>query len=95
VKFGAKKTSPRQDPEQMEKAMLYTSLITNSMILQNIVDLTQTCQNLEKEEYKIHRECLERMSPYLTEQYKRFGEFFVDLTPPAENPIATGHSGLF
>ena len=46
------------------------------MILQNIVDLTKTCQDLKKEGHKIQRECLERLSPYLTEQYKRFWGFF-------------------
>ncbi|BDM83391.1 Tn3 family transposase [Acaryochloris marina] len=49
------------------------------MIFQNAVDMSLALQQLSAEGYPIDREALATMSPYLTEQLKRFGDFVLDL----------------
>jgi TnpA family transposase len=38
------------DPEEMEKAIKYNLLISNCVILQNIIDLTDTIHKLQKDD---------------------------------------------
>lgn len=67
------------DPEEMEKAIKYNLLISNCIILQNIIDLTDTIHKLQSEGIIITMEDMSRLSPYLTSHIKRFGEFVLDL----------------
>ncbi len=67
------------DPEEMEKAIKYNLLISNCVILQNIIDLTDTIHKLQKDGVLITMEDMARLSPYLTSHIKRFGDFVLDL----------------
>ncbi|MDP1974787.1 MAG: transposase [Alphaproteobacteria bacterium] len=67
------------DPEEMEKAIKYNLLISNCVILHNIIDLTDTIHRLQKAGTVISMEDMARLSPYLTSHIKRFGDFVLDL----------------
>jgi|GEM_PF-2312127 len=68
----------------MEKAVKHNDLIANCIMLQNVIDITDACHELIQEGYTITAEDLSHMSPYMTEQIKRFGEYVLDL---ARQPI--------
>lgn len=73
------------DPEEMEKAIKYNLLISNCVILQNIIDLTDTIHKLQQDGTIISMEDMARLSPYLTSHIKRFGDFVLDLdTKPVD-----------
>jgi len=77
------------DPEAMEKAIKQNMVITNSIILQNLIDISQIIYQLQQEGWKITKEDVSRLSPYLTEHIKRFGEYIVELKkiPPIPETI--------
>ena len=81
----------------MEKSLLYTSIIGNALVLQNVVDLTAICQELKDEGVAeaVLKQSIARMSPYLTSNYKRFGEYIVDLKPPSQIPVQARGAGVF
>lgn len=67
------------DPDEQEKQLQYLDLVASAVIFQNVVDISLAVQQLSAEGYPIDREALSKMSPYLTEQLKRFGDFVLDL----------------
>ena len=67
------------DPEEQEKIIKYNTLVANAVIFHNVVDLTEVLQQLKREGYLIEREDLEALSPYLTNQIKRFGDYLIDM----------------
>jgi hypothetical protein len=69
----------------MEKSIKYNTLIANCIMLQNVVDITDICHELQEEGYTITKEDLSYMSPYLTEHIKRFGEYVLDLNKKPKN----------
>jgi TnpA family transposase len=79
VRFGAQKITASNDPDEMEKAIGYNLLVCNSVILQNMVDLTDTIHKLQKTGVPIGKEDIARLSPYLTGHIKRFGDYVLDL----------------
>ncbi|HDV5710752.1 TPA: Tn3 family transposase, partial [Legionella pneumophila] len=54
-------------------------------MLQNVVDITNICHELENEGHAFTAEDLSYLSPYMTEHIKRFGEYILDLTKKPEN----------
>lgn len=69
----------------MEKSIKYNTLIANCIMLQNVVDITDICHELQEEGYKITKENVSYMSPYMTEHLKRFGEYVLDLNKMPRN----------
>ena len=63
----------------MEKAVKHNDLIANCIVLQNVIDITDVCHELIQEGYIITEEEVSHMSPYMTDQFKRFGEYVLDL----------------
>ena len=63
----------------MEKAIKYNLLTCNCVILQNIIDLTDTIHKLQNSNVKIEKEDIARLSPYMTKHIKRFGDYSFDL----------------
>ena len=55
------------------------------IMLQNVIDITDVCHALIEEGYTITEEDLSHMSPYMTEQLKRFGEYVLDMTKYPES----------
>jgi len=85
VRFASKYLVATNDPDEMEKSIKYNNLITNAIILQNIIDITDICHELKQENYIIAKEDIAGMSPYITSSTKRFGEYILDLNkkPPS------------
>jgi hypothetical protein len=68
------------DADEMEKAIKYNDILTNSVILQNIIDMSDIIYQLIQEGKMITREEMACLSPYLVEHIKRFGEYWIDLS---------------
>ena len=67
------------DSVEQEKAIKYTTVLANAVILQNIIDITAILQDLKQEGHEVSQEDAAYMSPYLTHQIKRFGNYIVNL----------------
>lgn len=77
--FGGDGIIASNDPEKQEKMIKYNDLVANAVIFQNVVDLTEVLQQLQREEYLLEREDVASLSPYLTSHIKRFGDYFIDM----------------
>ena len=53
--------------------------VANAVIFHNAVDLTEIIQQLRREGHLIDDEDIKALSPYLTEQIKRFGDYWLDM----------------
>ena len=95
IRFGSKYLVASNDPDEMEKAVKHNDLIANCIMLQNVIDITDVCHALIEEGYTITAEDLSHMSPYLTEQIKRFGEYVLDLAQLPANHELTRDKSLF
>ncbi|HHT9935122.1 TPA: Tn3 family transposase [Legionella pneumophila] len=95
IRFGSRYLVASNDPDEMEKAVKHTDLIANCIMLQNVIDITDIYHALIQEGYTITEEDLSHMSPYITEQIKRFGEYVLDLTRRPANLQATRNKFLF
>ena len=86
------------DPVEQLKQVKYMELVANAVMLHNVVDLTGILADMEAEGWKLTRELLAGLSPYMREHIRRFGRFLLDMddVPPplalrplrilAENP---------
>lgn len=77
--FGGDGIISENDPEEQEKRIKYNDLVSNTVIFQNIVDMTFILWDLMKEGYEFSREDLVMLSPYQTRHIKRFGDYLIDL----------------
>lgn len=77
--FGGEGIIASNDPEQQEKIIKYNDLVANAVIFQNVVDLTEVLQQLQREGYLLEREDVASISPYLTGNIKRFGDYVIDM----------------
>jgi TnpA family transposase len=69
-----------QDPEEQEKRLKYLDLVASAVILHNTVDISKAVRGLVEEGYKVDRDLLATLSPYLTRNLKRYGDYVVDMT---------------
>ncbi len=95
ILFGSKVIVASNDPDEMEKAIKYNALIANCIVLQNIIDYTYVIHQLQQEGYEITKEDAARISPYMTEHLKRFGDFIIDLEKLPENTEMIKNARLF
>lgn len=84
--FGSNTIVASNDADEMEKAIKYNMLIANAVILQNLVDISQIIYELQQTGWKITKEEVAKLSPYLTSHIKRFGDYLVNLNPIAPIP---------
>jgi hypothetical protein len=49
--------------------------------------MTRILTDLRREGYPVNRETVSRLSPYLTEHIRRFGEYIIDLDQDVEPPL--------
>lgn len=77
--FGSDILVASNDDIEMEKAIKHNDILTNSVILQNVADITEISTQLIEEGYKIRKEDMAYQSPYGTGHLKRFGEIILDL----------------
>jgi len=80
IRFASEVIVASNDTKEMEKAIKYNTLLTNMIILQNVIDMSRIIQQLRREGWSITLGDLAGLSPYLTEHLKRFGDFFLDLS---------------
>jgi len=99
--FGALELVASNDEDEMEKAVKYNDIVTNSVILQNIVDMSDIIHQLTREGAQIREDDLASLSPYLTEHIKRFGDYHIDIqqipaqiTDPSKSLKLVGWSQL-
>ena len=64
----------------------YPEIVASAIILHNAVDMTIAINKLLNEGYKILRSDIESMSPYITRNIKRFGDYHIDINV-IPNPI--------
>ena len=62
-------------PEQIK----YLNLVANSVMLQNVVDITDALSELAAEGHPVTKVLVSRLSPYMTGHIKRFGEYVLDM----------------
>lgn len=79
VCFGSNTIVASNDPDEMEKAIKYNLLVSNCLIMQNMVDLTESIHALQASGVIISKQDIARLSPYLTGHLKRFGDFTLNL----------------
>ena len=77
--FGKDGVITENDPVEQEKRLKYLDLVASAVILQNTVDMTRVIQTLSAEGMKVNRRILATMSPYLTVNLRRYGDYVVDL----------------
>jgi TnpA family transposase len=95
IMFGSRVIVASNDPDEMEKAIKYNALIANCIILQNIIDYSYVIYQLQQEGYEITKEDAARISPYMTEHLKRFGDFIIDLEKLPEHTEIIKNARLF
>jgi TnpA family transposase len=83
--FGDDGTIKHNDPVEQEKRIKYNDLISNLAMLHNLIDMTELLQQLKQEGYAVNSKTLARISPYLTEHIRRFGEYIIDMNQTIEN----------
>lgn len=79
ITFGGEALLSILETEEQEKWIKYTSLISNAIMVQNVVDLTQLLKELKAEKVEFGREDIASLSPYLTRHIRRFGDYVLDL----------------
>ena len=72
------------DPVEQEKRIKYRDLVANAVMLHNVMDMTNVLRDLQQEGLCVTPEVVRRLSPYLTEHIKRFGQYFLDMTTQPE-----------
>jgi len=72
------------DPVEQEKRIKYRDLVANAVMLHNVVNMTRVLRDLQQEGICVTPEIVSRLSPYLTEHIKRFGQYLLDMATPPE-----------
>ncbi|ANV84116.1 transposase [Picosynechococcus sp. PCC 7003] len=83
--FGKEGVITENDADAQEKQLKYLELVSAAVILHNAVDISQVIRELCTQGYTVTPEDVAIMSPYLTKNLRRYGDFVADLgqTPPA------------
>ncbi len=55
------------------------NLVANIVMLHNIADLTQVLTEMSRDGYKVTPKLAKRLSPYMTEHIRRFGQYVLDM----------------
>lgn len=67
------------DPIEQEKRLEYLDLVASAVILQNTVDMSLVIQTLSAWREEVNPRYLKALSPYLTREIKRYGDYVVNL----------------
>jgi len=78
----------RNDPAHQEKLVKFNQLLANCVIYDTACEITTVANALAAEGHPVDPVDLATISPYLTEPIRRFGDWHLDLTPPATH-VAT------
>ncbi len=77
--FGGEGVIADNDPVEQEKAVKYNDLVANAVIFYNVVEQTRIIKTLMRQGWKITREDVAVLSPYVTSHVKRFGDYLIDV----------------
>lgn len=77
--FGGEGVLSENDPDEQEKRIKYNDLVSNAVILQNVVDMTYILKELSANGVELVKSDVAVLSPYLTRHIKRFGDYVIDL----------------
>lgn len=77
--FGDDGIISENDPDEQEKRIKYNDLVSNAVILQNVIDMTYILKKLSANGIDLIKEDVAALSPYLTRHIKRFGDYIIDL----------------
>ncbi len=77
----------RNDPEYQEKVVKFNELLANCVIYQNACDITAAANALAADGHPVDPDDLATISPYITHTIRRFGDWVLDLSPPAQQPV--------
>jgi TnpA family transposase len=86
--FGNAGVISDNDPDTMEKILKFNELLANCLIFHTAVDLMRVLNQLQREGYPIVAADVGTLSPYMTKHLRRFGDYVLDLSPPADHPEA-------
>ena len=78
--FGSDILVASNDDVEMEKAVKYNDILTNSVMIQNVSDMTEIIAELLDEGHTISKEDMSYLCPYWTEHLKRFGDIVMDFS---------------
>ncbi|MCP3822107.1 transposase [Streptomyces sp. A3M-1-3] len=73
--FGNRGIITDNDPVEQEKSMKFNALLTNAVIFHQATDIAMIVRELQAEGTKVEPEDLAEISPYITENINRFGEY--------------------
>jgi len=77
--FGGEGVIADNDPIEQEKAVKYNDLVANAVIFHNVVEQSRIIKSLTRSGWKITREDVAALSPYVTSHVKRFGDYLIDV----------------
>ena len=74
------------DPDYQERVVKFNELISNCAIYSTALDITDAANVLAAEGHPVDTDDLATISPYVTRTIRRFGDWILDLAPPAGAP---------
>lgn len=74
------------DPVHQEKIVKFNELLADIVIYSNACDITAAANALAAEGHPVDPDDLATVSPYITRNIRRFGEYVLDLAPPEAQP---------
>ncbi|MER5427308.1 transposase [Streptosporangium roseum] len=83
--FGGK-LIPHNDPDYQEKIIKFNELLANCVIYSTACDITDAANAIAAEGHPVDPDDLATISPYITHTIRRFGNWTLNLTPPAQAP---------
>lgn len=84
VGFGSAGVIRENERPAQHKAIKYTLLVANAIMLYNTVTLANDLRALIREGYYVDAACVAALSPYTTRDLDRFGTYTLNLTNPPE-----------
>ncbi len=80
------------DPIEETKQVKYMDLVANTIMLHNVSDLTDVLTSMSAEGWPLTKDLLGRLSPYMREHIRRFGQYMLDMDilPPPLVPKSLG-----
>lgn len=78
--FGDRGVIGTNSADEQQKVTQHLTLIAAAVVLHNVIELTRIFRELAAEGMVIRRRDVEHLSPYLTRQIKRFGEYYLDVS---------------
>ena len=79
ILFGSEGVITENDPIEQEKRIKYAEIVANAVILHNVVDMTNALKKLIADGHEISRNDIAALSPFITRNIKRFGDYPFDI----------------